>query len=237
VFSGVPVVSGWFPSAASAISHSQEDHAMLKTSLIIVLSALILGIALTPQGFSKDYPTKPIEILITYGPGGTSDLIARLISDVAKKYSSQPMFVTNRVGAGGTTAVSEIINSRPDGYKIVYMPNNYLATTIKTQRIPFDPNQIVPLINFVEVKQGLIVKSDAPWKTLGQFLDYAKKNPGKLRWNHVGRGIGSYLSVSFIFKKAGVELIDIPYKGAPEQVAALLGGHVDAASLVYATAK
>jgi len=203
----------------------------------MILAAISFVSVSAQFSYGIDYPRKPIEILVTYGAGGTSDLISRQIAEIAKKYIGQPMFVSNRPGAGGTTAVSEIINGKPDGYKIIYMPNNYLATTIKTQKIPFDPSYIIPLINLVEVKQGLIVKADAPWKTLGQLLDYAKQNPGKLSWNHTGRGIGQYLSASYIFKRAGVTTTDIPYKASPDQIAALLGGHTQAATMVYATGK
>lgn len=229
--------NGTILNADDPLKMSKEDNSMPRKLLSVILIVLSLGVIAVPYSHGKDYPTKPIEVLVTYGPGGTSDLITRLIAEIAKKYIGQPMFVSNRPGAGGTTAVSEIINARPDGYKIIYMPNNYLATTIKTQKIPFDPNYIIPLINLVELKQGLIVKADSPWKTLGQLLDYAKQNPGKLRWNHTGRGIGQYLSASYIFKRAGVETIDIPYKASPDQVAALLGGHTDAAAMVYATGK
>jgi tripartite-type tricarboxylate transporter receptor subunit TctC len=210
---------------------------VFKKLLITILVTLSLGVMSVQYSQGKEYPTKPVEILVTYGPGGTSDLVARQVAEIAKKYLGQPLIVTNRPGAGGTTGVSEIISSKPDGYKIIYMPNNYIATTVKTQKIPFDPNFIVPLINFVEVKQGFIVKSDSRWKTLRQLLDYGKQNPGKLRWNHAGRGIGSYLSASLILKRAGVEAIDIPYKSSPEQISALLGGHVDFAAMVYATGK
>jgi tripartite-type tricarboxylate transporter receptor subunit TctC len=215
----------------------QEGTSMHKKILALVLAGVSLGLLQTGLSFGANYPAKPIEILVTYGPGGTSDLIARQIAEIARKYLGQPLFVSNRPGAGGTTAVSEIVNAKPDGYKVLYLPTNYLATTIKTQKIPFDPNTIAPLINFVEVKQGLVVKADSPWKTLRQFLDYAKQNPGKMRWNNTGRGVGSYLSASLIFKRAGIEAIDIPYKSAPEQVSAVLGGHSDAGGIPYATGK
>jgi len=83
----------------------------------------------------------------------------------------------------------------------------------------------------------LIVKGDSPWKTFGQLLDYARQNPGKLRWGHTGRGIGQHICQLIIFKKAGVETIDIPYKSSPEQLTAVLGGHLDATAMLYVTVK
>jgi tripartite-type tricarboxylate transporter receptor subunit TctC len=159
-----------------------------------------------------DYPTKPVEIVVTWGPGGTSDLVARLIADIGKKHLKQSLFVTNKPGAGGTPAVSDVIGSKPDGYKLVYMNNSYFSITSKTQKIAFDIYQLVPLINFTEVRVGLIIKGDSPWKTFGQVVEYAKQNPGKLRWNHAGRGLGNHIVTLLLFRRAGVETIDIPYK-------------------------
>jgi tripartite-type tricarboxylate transporter receptor subunit TctC len=90
----------------------------------------------------------------------------------------------------------------------------------------------------MEYKLGMIVKGDSPWETFGDMLDYAKKNPGKLRWNHPGRGTSLHMDALLIFRKAGVETIEIPNpKGAAESISALLGGHVDAATMPYGPAK
>jgi tripartite-type tricarboxylate transporter receptor subunit TctC len=210
---------------------------MLKKLLIIVLVMLFSGVILVQYSHGKEYPIKPIEIFVPYGAGGSLDLGARLIAEIAKKYLAQPLIVLNKVGAGGTVAATEVFNSKPDGYKILYFANNFFVTTIKTQKIPFDPNYFVPLANFTEERMGLIVKSDSPWRTLSQLLDYGRQNPGKLKWGHTGRGIGQHLSQLLIFKKAGVETIDVPYKSSPEQLAAVLGGHLDATAMLYVTAK
>jgi tripartite-type tricarboxylate transporter receptor subunit TctC len=82
----------------------------------------------------------------------------------------------------------------------------------------------------LELKIGLQVKGDAPWKTLNDLLDYGKKNPGKIRWGHSGRGLTTYMNTRLLFQDAGVKTIDIPYKGGAPCVTALLGGHIDAMS-------
>lgn len=137
---------------------------MLKKLLIIVLVMLFSGVILVQYSHGKEYPTKPIEIFVPYGAGGSLDLGARLIAEIGKKYLGQPLIVLNKVGAGGTVAATEVFNSRPDGYKILYFANNFFVTTIKTQKIPFDPNYFVPLANFTEERMGLIVKGDSPWR-------------------------------------------------------------------------
>jgi tripartite-type tricarboxylate transporter receptor subunit TctC len=206
------------------------------------VSVSILAMILAANFFiqvavGKEYPTKPIEIVCPYTPGSSVDILARLIADLAPKYLNQPMIVTTKPGAGGSIAAADVISSKPDGYKVVILSNAFFAITIKTQKVPFEQDDLVPLANFIEYKNGMAVKGDSPWKTLNDLLDYAKKNPGKLRWAHSGRGITTHLGGLLIFRKAGVETIDLPFKGSPEQIAAVLGGHVDAYCGPYGTAK
>jgi tripartite-type tricarboxylate transporter receptor subunit TctC len=144
------------------------------------------------------------------------------------------MVVINKPGASGTLAAHEVVRSKPDGYKLIFTTNVFFATTLKTQKIPFDSTQLTPIANFTEHKTGLIVRGDAPWNSLGEYLEYAKKNPGKSRWAHMGPGTFLQLNPMLIFRKAGVSVTEIIYKGTPECVTAVLGKHVDAASVPHA---
>ncbi len=205
---------------------------MVKNILVFVLATLLVGgILLRPV-----VGAEVIEILCPFTAGSSSDLMSRLIADIAPKYLGQPMVVLNKPGAGGSVAAAELISSKP-GSKLFNISQFFLATTVKTQKIPFSPDDLAPLASFMEYKDGLIVKGDSPWKTLNDLLDYARKNPGKLRWAHSGRGITSHMASLLMFRKAGIETIDVPYKGSPEKLAALLGGHVDASAMVYGSVK
>lgn len=206
---------------------------MWKKVLVLSLATLSIGGLLVQHVQGKGYPTKPIEIVCMLPPGSSMDMVSRLVADVAKKYLGQPIVVVNKPGAGGTLAAADVISSKPEGYKLIILTNLYFATTVKTQQIPFEPSHLVPIANVVEFKLGMIVKDDSQWKTLGDLLDYARENPGKLRWSHHGRGIVLHLIPLLIFKKAGVETIDVPFKGGAEQLSALLGGHVDMSSSAY----
>jgi tripartite-type tricarboxylate transporter receptor subunit TctC len=212
---------------------------MFRRLLIVILVTLFLGTISVEYSHGKEYPTKPIEFMVVYGPGTKDDLISRLAAEIGKKYLEQPLVVVNKTGAAGTKAVSEIIGSKPDGYKIIYLTTTYLVTTIRTQKISFDPNDfLVPLITLAEVRSGLGVRGDSSSKTLNELLDYARQNPGKLRVGIPNRGSGVHISQLLVFKKAGVEVVEIPYvKGTAELLPALLGGHVDAASIIYSTSQ
>ncbi len=200
---------------------------MWRTALVLVLSIVLVGGVLIHPTQGKEYPTKPIEILCPWSAGGSFDLYSRLIADRLPRHLGQPMVVTNKPGGGGSTVVAEIISSKPDGYKLTVLEPGYFSIIGKTQKIPFDPSHVVPIVTLLEFKIGLDVKGDSPWKTLNDLLDYAKKNPGKLSWGHSGVG-APYMNTRLLFRKVGANTIPIPYKGAPENITALLGGHVDA---------
>jgi len=205
-------------------------------SLVLILGMLLVGSFLVNPAIGKEYPTKTIEILCPYPAGSAVDIMIRLAADVGPKYLGQPTVVVSKPGAAGTIAAADVISSKPDGYRLATMANAYFAVTIKTQKVPFDQNDLVPIANFIEYKLGMFVKGDAPWKTLDDLLDYGRNNPGKVRWAHSGRGLTTHMNGLTIFRQAGVDAVDVPFKGSPASLAALLGGHVDAAAIPYGTA-
>lgn len=202
-------------------------------SLGIMLHGSILG----QIAEGKEFPTKPIEIICPYPAGASIDLMSRLVADIAPKFLGQRIVVINKPGGAGSVAAADVISSKADGYKLATMASFYFGATAKTQKIPFDPDDLVPLTNFMEFRFGMMVRGDSPWKTLDDLLDYARKNPGKLKWGHPGRGVSIYMSALLIFRKAGVETLEVPYQGSPNVLASLLGGHIDASTGVYGTVK
>jgi tripartite-type tricarboxylate transporter receptor subunit TctC len=207
---------------------------MKKATMTVLATLLCLAMAAAGHAAAKDvYPTKPIEIVIPYTPGATSDLLSRLVANLSPKYLGQPMIVVPKPGAGGSVAAADVISAKPDGYKLMMTTNFFFAMTTKTQKIPFNAYDLVPIANFIEYRNGLIVKGDSPWKTLKDVLDFAKKNPGTLKWSHTGRGNSQHMYGLLLFRKAGVETTDIPFKGSAEMLTALLGGHTDASLMVY----
>ena len=201
-------------------------------ALILAFAAATLFFA-QPATAALAYPRQPLEIISPYMPGASIDTLGRIVADIAPKYFGQPVVVVSKPGAAGSLAAADVIASKPDGYKLLVSAQVFFATTIRTQKIPFDANDLVPLANFMEMRLVLCVKADSPLKTFNDLLDYARKNPGQLRWSHAGRGITPHMSGMIIFKKAGVQTVDVPYKGGAEALAAILGGHVDVGSSVY----
>ncbi len=207
---------------------------MRRVSAMFVLAVLVIGLSVVGQSYAaRDFPTRPVELIVPYTPGSTMDLLARLVANTAPKYLGQAVVAVNKPGAGGSVAAADVIGSKPDGYKLMVTTNFFFSMTTKTQKVPFNPNDLVPVANFLEYRNGLIVKGDSPWKTLNDLLDYGRKNPGKITWSHTGRGISQHMYGLLLFRKAKVETTDIPYKGSPEMLTALLGGNTTASFMVY----
>ena len=200
---------------------------MWRRSLVLILGVVLTGAVMAHPAQAADYPKQTIEVMCPFSAGGSFDLYSRLIADTLPKYLGQSMIVINKPGGGGTAVVADMINSKPDGYKIGILDAAYFSMAVKTQKVPFNPTDVVPLNCFLELKSGLTVKGDAPWKTLKDALEYAKKNKDTFRFGHAGRGLTCYMCTRIIFEKAGATMIDVPYKGAPEGITALLGGHID----------
>jgi tripartite-type tricarboxylate transporter receptor subunit TctC len=208
-------------------------RAMKKTLCILVIT-LTLSVLLSGPLGAQGYPAKPLEIVCGYTPGSSMDLISRVIADVASKHYGQPVVVLNKPGASGSVGAADVITSKPEGYKVLLMSQAFFVITLRTMKAPFSPDDLVPLANFVDLKLGLMVQANSPFKTFNDLLAYGKKNPSQLKWAHTGRGSTLAVSTMLIFKKENVTALDVPFKGTPEAFAALLGGHVDAGSLSYA---
>ena len=210
---------------------------MWKKAVMLFIVLLSIESLLIQAAQGKDYSVRPIEIVTFQAAGSGFDIISRLIAEHFSKYLGQSVIVVNKPGGAGTYAAADVVNSKPEGYKLYVQGTNYFGITVKTQKVSFDPTNLVPIANFAEWVNIIYVKADSPWKSLPEFIKYGKENQGKLRWAHPGRGLPPHLSTYLLFRKAGVETIDLPFKGSAEMLSACLGGHVDAVSGPYTPVK
>jgi tripartite-type tricarboxylate transporter receptor subunit TctC len=195
-------------------------------SLVLIQTFFFAGIC------RPEFPEKPITILVSFDPGSTVDLITRGTATGAQEYLGKPLIFENRPGGGGTVALSVTANAKPDGYTLCAAPNVSVIDTPLMQKVPFKPlKSFTPIIGLSAAQHtALLVRNDAPWKTFQEFMDYAKKNPGKIKYSTSGIGTGMHVAMEYIAQKAGVKWVHVPYKGSPAARTALLGGHVDACS-------
>jgi len=199
------------------------------------LLALLTGatfIAVAPlQAFGQsasDYPNKPIELVVPFGAGGGTDVLARVTAEAAKKHSSQPITVINRPGASGSIGLTEVVNARPDGYKIAMV-------TVEMAIIPhmgiakFSPeSDFTPLVRLNADPIVLAVSAESPWKTIEEMIEAAKKSKEPLRFGNAGTGGVSHLAAVALQQKSGTTFTHAPFQGNAPAVVALLGGHIDA---------
>lgn len=178
----------------------------------------------------EKYPTKPISFVIGYPAGGTTDLCARPLVVAAGKILGQPIVVLNKPGGGSAVAVASIKLEKPDGYTIGILPSGAVLSQ-HMRNVPYDSaTDFTPIMQYAVYLYGLVVKADAPWKTFKDFMDYAKANPGKIRYSTAGAGTPQHLVMERLALKEKIKWTHIPFQGGGPAITALLGGHVEASS-------
>ena len=186
---------------------------------------VLTGIVLLAQTFllagvsMSEFPERPITVLLSFDPGSTVDLITRATGTGAQEYLGKPVIFENRPGAGGTVALSMVAIAKPDGYMLCAAPNASVIDTPLIQKVPFKPlKNLTPVIGLSAAQHtALLVKNDAPWKTFQEFMDYAKKNPGKIKYSTSGVGTAMHVAMEYIAQKGGVKWVHVPYKGTPSR--------------------
>ena len=194
----------------------------------LALVSLAAGSALAQaQGF----PSRPITLIVPWPAGGSTDTHLRKFSEIASKYLGQPIIIENKPGGGGMLGPGQMAaNAKPDGYTLSQLPLGAFRIP-HMQKVDWDPlRDFTYIIGLTGYTFGVVVKSDSPFKTFKDMLDYAKANPGKLSYASTGVGTSPHLLVEEVAYKAGVQMLHVPYKGNADSTAALMGGHVMAQS-------
>lgn len=202
----------------------------MKRREFIVLGGTAGLLASTGISLAQDsWPSKPVTVISAYPPGGTSDILARLVADILTKQFGQQFVLENVAGAAGALAGGKLARSAPDGYTILVSGSAPLAANKVVQtNLAYDPEADFEPITVLAASPALLTASlNAPASTLQEMLDYAKANPGQLNIGNPGAGTKGHICAAIIGQMAGVEINHVPYKGSPPLVADLLGGHID----------
>jgi len=201
---------------------------MLRKTILGLFVILTLIMSVTVQ--AADFPTKEVQIIIPWAVGGATDLIFRGLAATTGKYLGKAVVVVNRPGGAGAVGYTEAAQAKPDGYTLVsaITPLTILPHQVTTA---FTYKSFEPVINVVDDPSMFLVRSDAPWKSLKEFLDLAKKNPDMITVGNSGAGGGVHLVALAFEKAAGVKFNHIPFSGGGPSVTAILGGHINAVSV------
>jgi len=193
------------------------------------LAAAMLLLAGAGGAFAQSYPTKPITVIVPHAVGGTTDIVARLITAQIGNGLGQPMVVDNRAGGGGNIGWGSVARSAPDGHTLLTTEMSFtIAPSLGTKQ-PFDPKKdFSHIITAAAAPQVLVVNPQVPAKTVQEFIAAAKANPGKLNYGSGGNGTNTHLGGELFKREAGIDLVHVPYKGAGQVLQDLMGGQVQA---------
>jgi tripartite-type tricarboxylate transporter receptor subunit TctC len=176
------------------------------------------------------FPNGPINVVVPLAPGDAADISARTMAEEMSKHLNAPVLAVNRPGAGGALAAASVAQARKDGQTILFAQNSALTfrVVLDRQSISYDPlRDLVPLGISSRTPSVLAVRGDAPYRTLAELIDHAKKNPGRARIGHPGVGSVGDFCVQLISALTGAELVPVPHTGAAPAVTALRGGHIE----------
>lgn len=193
-----------------------------------VALAVLAAIAVLPAQAQDKYPSKPINMLVPFAAGGSSDVIARLVGDEMSRILGQRIVMENMGGAGGATALTRAARAEPDGYTIVIgnSGTNAASYTIYND-LKYTPADFVPIGLVAKTSPMIALKLDFPAKDLKEFLAYAKANPGKISLGHAGVGSSNYLICRNFLKASGLDVALVSYRGAGPALNDLMGGQID----------
>lgn len=197
---------------------------------VFMLSCVLLMVLLPGLSFAQAYPTKPINLIVTFPPGGTLDTSTRILASKAEKFLGQPVIVSNVGGGAGSVALGQVAKKRPDGYDLTSCTSTGLIRIPQLRAVPYSLEDFIPVMHFTAVQSGLVVKSDSPFKTLKDLVEYARKNPGKVTYATSGAGSPMHMAMEYIADKEGIQWTHVPQTGGAPGLTAVLGGHVTSMS-------
>ncbi|MGB4117157.1 MAG: tripartite tricarboxylate transporter substrate binding protein [Polaromonas sp.] len=204
-----------------------------------VLSILIGSLSTWAAAQSAPWPTKAITMIVPFPPGGLADLVARPVAEAMSRELGQPVVIENKAGAGGGIGMSQAAKARPDGYTVLMALSSLTiipeADVVLTRPAMFALTDLRPVARFTADPTVLAVRADAPWKTVQQFVDDAKKRPGAINYGSSGSYGTMHVPMEILSQNAGIKMTHIPFTGAGPAVLALLGGQIDAVSSGPAT--
>ena len=201
-------------------------------AMIRIICAGLMGLCVAlhagDPARAQSYPTKVIKLVVPAGPGGPTDLLARLIAERMTAALGQGVIIDNRGGAGGALAARAVAAADPDGYTLLFGNTATLANIPAVSKSAgYDPTKsFAAVAKVMDSYMLLVVRPDAPWKTVGELVAYAKANPGKLNHGSAGAGNLTHLGGELLKARAGIDFVAVQYKSSAEFITALLGGQV-----------
>jgi len=191
------------------------------------LAALLaLGV---PAARAQSWPTKPVEFVVAFTPGSAVDIVSRVVSAKLSEYWGQAVVNENKSGAGGSIGSAMVARAAPDGYTLLVTSNAHTVNPAIFAKLPYDTlKDFTEIAAFAEQPNILVVASNSPYNNLMDLVNAAKAKPGSINIGHAGVGSGTHLNTEKFIAASQIKVVEVPFKGTPEVVAAILSGDVDA---------
>lgn len=205
---------------------------MRKLTLAFAATLCSAAMAAGSAVAAQDFPNKPIQIVVPYAAGGSTDQLARALQQSMSETLGQPIIIVNKPGAGGTIGTDQVVRSEPDGYTLVFGNTGPNAIVSLTRDVSYDLiEDLQPISTVALTPMILAVPVSSPVKTLQEFIDYAKQPDVQLNYGSTGNGGISHLAGEYFKSLTGVKMEHVPYQGAAPMMPAFGGGQLDAAFL------
>ena len=189
-------------------------------------ACVLMLVAVAVQATAQNYPNRLVKVVVPFGTGATSDIVARMISDRLTVALGQPFIVENKPGAGGTIGTEFVAKAPPDGYTLVLSTAATPITASAYRNLKYDTAAFTSVIVLTHSPLGLAANPNFPPKTVREFIDYAKANPGKVNFGSLGVGTSHHLTGEKLKLDAGIDMVHVPYKGSGAAHADLMGGQI-----------
>lgn len=206
----------------------------MKLSLLIIATSIAL---FSSASYSQQYPAKPVKVIVPYAPGGTGDIVARLVAQQLSTQTGQQFIVENRTGAGGLIGYGAAVKSPSDGYTLVAMDSSYtMFPALYGSRIGWNiESDLIPVTISARAPFALVVNTTKPYKNVGDLIRLAKERPGEITFGTPGTGTLHHVFTSLLMSTVGVQMTHIPYRGASDAMVAVLGNNVDSTFVAMPT--
>lgn len=185
---------------------------------------------------AAEYPSKPVQVIIPWPAGGSTDVSTRTLINATKKFFPQPLVPINRPGGAGTIGMTEICMAKPDGYTIGSNAWGPMVTQPAIQKLSYSEKDYFLIMQTWQVPRVLVTHPSRPYKNAKEFIEHVKNNPGKIRVGLAGTGTTDHFALLEMEKKYGIKFTIVPMGGGAPQMLAVIGGHVDVATPIYSEA-
>src|SRR5213075_3409285 len=190
--------------------------------LLLLLAAIVLPAA------AQSYPTKPVQVVLAFTPGSAVDIVGRIVTAKFSEMWGQPVVNDNKSGAGGSIGSAAVARAAPDGYTLLVTSNAHTVNPAIIANLPYETlKDFTDIVPMAEQPNVMVLAGDAPYKTLRDLVAAAKAKPDAINLGHAGIGSGTHLSTLKFITAADIKVVQVPFKGTPEVITAILGHNVD----------